>query len=137
MGGHFLHPLAFIPAASLVFPFLLSSAAWDARIPLSIGQYVSARLIQVDVSTEWCSFVSKTFPITRFSASSSLSASSLLSHTAVCETLPFPHREKQIPTHTQYSATRHHCIAVNVILTSFSEARLSHLGSLLLDSLTL
>lgn len=98
-GGHFLHPLAFIPAVPLVFPFLLSSAAWDARIPVSIGQYVSARLIQVDVSTERSSFVSKTFPITHFSAFLP-SLSSLLSHAVPCERFPFPHGGRHKNQHT-------------------------------------
>lgn len=77
MGVTFCTPLFLFPLP-LFFFFLLSSAGWDARIRLSIRSYVSACLIQADVSAEWCSFVSKTVPHTHSSfLSPSLSPSFL------------------------------------------------------------
>lgn len=72
MGGSLSAPSRFRSHRSSLFFlflfFLLSSACWDARIRSSIGQYVSARLIQVDISAEWRALVSKTLPVTHSSS---------------------------------------------------------------------
>lgn len=134
MGVTFCTPSLSFPLPLFVFPFLLSLASWDARIRLSIGQYVSACLIQVDISAEWCSFVSKTFPITHSSSSSlSVSLSPFTQWGVMAISIP-SRRETNTNTvathvhathtHTYYSTTHRNCITVNVILTSFSEAGL-------------
>lgn len=97
----------------LFFFFLLSWAGWDACIRLSIRSYVSACLIQVDVSAEWCSFVSKTFPHIRLLLSSSLSPS-FISHSRVCWQSPVPQGEKQILTIMANTHTHLHFHALTV-----------------------